>query len=109
MPNFYYFDQTNHKQGLVSESQLKELASQGVIGPNTPMETDTGHKGTAGQIPGLFPTESSPFVIAPIPSPQGGVPTPTKTSVDYRDFIHPEDEIALNRLKAVPGFQTVVK
>jgi uncharacterized membrane protein YhaH (DUF805 family) len=54
MSNFFYFDQANQKQGPVNEQQLKELAAQGVIGPNTPLETDTGHKGTAGQIPGLF-------------------------------------------------------
>jgi RNA polymerase subunit RPABC4/transcription elongation factor Spt4 len=54
MPNYFYFDQINQKQGPVSEQQLKALAAQGVIGPNTPMETDGGHKGIAGQIPGLF-------------------------------------------------------
>jgi hypothetical protein len=51
--NGFYYDQTNQKQGPVSEQQLKALAAQGAIGPSTPMETDTGHKGTAGQIPGL--------------------------------------------------------
>jgi len=56
--NYFYHDQTNQKQGPVTEQQLKELAEQGVIGPQTPMETDTGHKGTAGQIPGLFPAAS---------------------------------------------------
>ena len=60
MANFFYFDQVNQKQGPVSAQQLKELATQGVIGPNTPMESDTGHKGLAGQIPGLFPTAASP-------------------------------------------------
>jgi len=52
--NYFYFDQDNQKQGAVSEEQLKELAAQGLITPHTPMETDTGHKGVAGQIPGLF-------------------------------------------------------
>ena len=55
MPNFFYFDQFNQKQGPVNDQQLKELAAQGAIGPQTPLETDTGHQGTAGQIPGLFP------------------------------------------------------
>jgi TM2 domain-containing membrane protein YozV len=62
MANFFYYDQTNQKQGPVSEQQLKELAAQGVLGPHTPMETDTGHQGVAGQIPGLFPAAApSPF------------------------------------------------
>jgi hypothetical protein len=54
MANFFYFDQNNQKQGPVTEQQLKELAAQGLISPDTPMEAD-GHQGTAGQIPGLFP------------------------------------------------------
>ena len=68
MPNFFYFDRTGNKQGPVSAEQLKELATQGVIDANTPMETDTGHKGLAGQIPGLFAT--------PPPVPQPAVPAP---------------------------------
>ena len=56
--NFFYFDQTNQKCGPVSAQQLKELAARGIIGQHTPMETDTGHKGVAGQIPGLFPAPS---------------------------------------------------
>ena len=71
--NYFYFDQTNQKQGPVSEQQLKELAAQGIIGPHTPMETDTGHKGVAGQIPGLFPAASPPPpqpVSVPSPAPK---------------------------------------
>jgi len=58
MSNFFYFDQNNQKLGPVTEEQLKELAAQGAITAQTPMETDTGHKGVAGQIPGLFPASS---------------------------------------------------
>ena len=53
MPNFYYIDANGQKQGLVTEQQLQALAAQGVIAPNTPMETEGGHKGLAEQIPGL--------------------------------------------------------
>ena len=53
MANFFYFDQHNQKLGPVTEEQLKELAAQGAITAQTPMETDTGHKGVAGQIPGM--------------------------------------------------------
>ena len=62
MANYFYFDQNNQKQGPVSTQQLQELAAQGVIGPHTPMETDTGHRGVAGQIPGLrFNTVEPPL------------------------------------------------
>ena len=54
MPNFFYYDASGQKYGPVNDQQLKALAAQGVINPNTPMMTDTGHKGTAGQIPDLF-------------------------------------------------------
>lgn len=52
--DFYYFDQFNQKQGPVSKEELKDLAARGEIEPNTPMETSSGHSGTAGQIPELF-------------------------------------------------------
>lgn len=61
MANFFYIDANGQKQGDVTDQQLKELAAQGVITPTTPLETDTGHKGTAGQIPGLFAAAPSPF------------------------------------------------
>ena len=37
------------------------MAARGIIGPYTPLETDTGHRGIAGQIPGLFVPRPSPF------------------------------------------------
>ena len=67
MTNYFYFDKNNQKHGPISEQQLKALATQGTIGPHTPMETDTGHKGTAGQIPGLF-------VAVPLPPPRQPAP-----------------------------------
>jgi len=55
MTNYFYIDAYGQKQGPYKDQQLKELAAQGIITPNTSLETDTGHKGMAGQIPGLFP------------------------------------------------------
>jgi hypothetical protein len=54
MPNFYYIDANGQRQGAISPSQLKELVARGIVTPDTPLETDTGHKGKAGQIKGLF-------------------------------------------------------
>ena len=53
MPNYFYIDANGQKHGLVNDQQLQALAAQGVITPNTPLETEGGHRGTAGQIPGL--------------------------------------------------------
>ena len=69
---YYYLDQTNQRRGPVDQQQLQELVAQGVIGPDTPMETDAGQKGVARQIPGLFPT-------SPQPSPTQTVPVPPLT------------------------------
>jgi len=69
MTNFYYIDTNGQKQGLITDQQLKALAAQGAITPNTPLETESGHKGLAGQIPGLFAAQQSPFAQpAPIAS-----------------------------------------
>ena len=54
MPNFFYFNATGQKFGPVNDVQLKSLATQGAIHPQTLLETDTGHRGQASQIPGLF-------------------------------------------------------
>jgi hypothetical protein len=59
MPNFYYTDE-NGQRGLINEQQLKALAVQGVITPDTLLETDNGHKGKAGQIKGLFAAAPPP-------------------------------------------------
>ena len=53
MPNYFYTDASGQKQGPINEVQLQAMATRGVITPDTPLETDTGHIGTAGQIPGL--------------------------------------------------------
>jgi len=66
MPNFYYTDANGQRQGAFTPQEVKELAMRGIITPDTPLETDTGKQGKAGQIKGLFPV--SP-VTAPSPSP----------------------------------------
>ena len=75
MTNYFYTDANGQKQGPVDEQRLRELAAQGIIGPHTSMETDGGHKGSAGQIPGLFPFPAA----APSPPPRP-VPVPPPVS-----------------------------
>ena len=55
MPNWYFIDKNGYKCGLINDQQLKALAVKGEITPDTPVETDDGRKGKAGQLKGLFP------------------------------------------------------
>jgi TM2 domain-containing membrane protein YozV len=67
MPNFIYTGANGQQQGPYSLEELQELANQGIITPNTQLQTETGHKGLARQIPGLtFNT------TAPHPPTNGG-------------------------------------
>jgi len=70
----YFFTEANGQRRLIDEQELRKLAKIGVVRPDTPLETDTGHKGVAGQIRGLqFNTADTPTIarmIADIPSPQ---------------------------------------
>jgi len=97
-PNYYYTDANGQRQGAFTPQQLKALVEKGVITPDTPLETDTGHKGLAGQVKGLFdaPPAPNPFT-APITSqamPQS-VPVPLPVQqYDYRQIA------ALHRLSA---------
>jgi hypothetical protein len=65
---YFYTDANGQKVGPYGEQHLKQLVKAGIIGPQTPMETDTGYTGIAGQIPGLFG-------VVPVP-PQTVPPTP---------------------------------
>ena len=51
--DYFYTDTSGKKQGPIKEQQLRKLAAQGTIYPSTPVETTSGHKGTAKQIPGI--------------------------------------------------------
>jgi len=104
MPNFFYTDANGQKQGAISPSQLKELVAQGIITPDTLLETDTGHKGKAGQIKGLFnvPVQSSTLSVnraTPIPSNVPMVDTEEDSeSDDYDDDYDHERIASLHRL-----------
>lgn len=67
MPNYFYIDNFGRKQGPVNDRQLQALAAQGAVTPQTQLETESGHKGMAGQIPGMnFQAPASPMSF---PSP----------------------------------------
>lgn len=54
MRNWFYFDSGGIKQGLVTDEQLKELVEREIVRPDTILETESGHRGKAGQVQGLF-------------------------------------------------------
>ncbi|MDR3233703.1 MAG: DUF4339 domain-containing protein [Planctomycetaceae bacterium] len=59
--NWYYYDNNGEKQGLITHEALKDLAANGVITPQTRLETESGKQGIAGQIKGLiFPANPYP-------------------------------------------------
>ena len=60
MTNYFYLNANGHKQGPISENQLEELASKGIIRPDTQVELDGGYTFSAEQILKTFsatPTE----------------------------------------------------
>ena len=63
--DYFYTDANGEKQGPIKEQQLRKLAAQGIIKPDTLLETTGGHKGTAGQIPGMRfnTTNPNPFSV----------------------------------------------
>ena len=81
MPYYFYTDESGTKQ-TVNEQQLQGLINQGIILPTTPLETDTGHTGLAGQIPGLNFNTAAPSPFAQPAQATPKVSNRTHTSQD---------------------------
>jgi len=78
MPNYFFTDANGVKRGPVNDQQLQALVAQGVITPSTLLETEGGHKGTAGQIPGLrFNTAPPPSFAQPAQTTSYSQSTPS--------------------------------
>lgn len=79
MATYFYTDANGQRRGPIDAQQLASLAAQGVVTPTTPMETEGGHKGVAGQIPGLtFKAVVPPLVDRPTQVPPSSPATPTQ-------------------------------
>ncbi|MBR0192979.1 MAG: DUF4339 domain-containing protein [Thermoguttaceae bacterium] len=52
MANWYYYN-NGQKTGPVSASQLKQMALEGIIQPNTIIETESGQRAPASSVSGL--------------------------------------------------------
>jgi len=70
LPNMFFIDRNGQRRGPINDQQLRTLALQKVIIPETPMETEFGHKGLAGQIPNLFAAVPSSFAQPAAPALQ---------------------------------------
>jgi hypothetical protein len=78
MPNYFFTDPNGIKQGPLTAQQLQTLVDRGVIEPETPLTTDSGHQGMAGQIPGL-----NFDVDAPLPFTRTSQYSPPRQSTAY--------------------------
>ncbi|MGL6194915.1 MAG: DUF4282 domain-containing protein, partial [Thermoguttaceae bacterium] len=79
MPNWFFADADGIKQGPINDQQLQSLVKQGIIVPTTIMETDSGHKGQARQIPGL--NFSLHYRPVPFPRRDASMPTQSNNSI----------------------------
>ena len=57
---WYWYDENGTKHGTVTGGQLKGLARQGIITPETIVETEGGKQAKAKKVSGLFKTETQP-------------------------------------------------
>ncbi|MBR0237370.1 MAG: SHOCT domain-containing protein [Thermoguttaceae bacterium] len=90
MTIWHYYTTTNEKQGPFSSAELKQLALNGVITPETIVETDSGKRAVAQKVKGLVfmndrmepeisiesdsvQAQSPPPIPEPVPAPE---PTP---------------------------------
>ncbi|MDO5552571.1 MAG: hypothetical protein Q4G68_02300 [Planctomycetia bacterium] len=74
MGNWYYYDGNEQRRGPINDAQLTSLAARGIILQETILETETGQRGKAKQVPGLqfpvaVPTEKLPQLETPVPPP----------------------------------------
>jgi len=76
--NYFFNDEDGIRRGPLTEQRIQTLIERGVITPMTPLETDTGHKAPAGQIPGLKFNVAVPPPVVPI-IPNSGTATVNKT------------------------------
>ena len=86
MSTWYYYDKNGFKQGPMTSGQLKGLAMQGVITPETKVETETGKSASAKQVKGLTFAEPAP----PKPAPP---PLVEPDSMNWDDLLATESQV----------------
>ncbi|MDR0870877.1 MAG: GYF domain-containing protein [Planctomycetaceae bacterium] len=94
MANWYYHDKNGQKQGPINSVQLKTLAAQGIITPDTTITTEKGRGAIAGQIKGLeFPQQMVPPVPPPVPRPVPVPPVVMKIILDGQERVIDKQEL----------------
>jgi hypothetical protein len=59
MTNWFYYDNFGVRQGLITSYDLVSLVAQGIVTPQTRVETEDGKSYLAGQLSELFPQQST--------------------------------------------------
>ncbi|GHT20807.1 hypothetical protein FACS189419_00630 [Planctomycetales bacterium] len=76
MANWYYFNKSGDKVGPIRGRELKQLALDGTVTPDTLIENEEGKQGKAGKVNGLTfpepPTPKSTIVPPAEPNPFTG-------------------------------------
>jgi len=119
MANWYYYNEDNNKIGPISWKELTRFVQLRMITPDTMLEDSEGHPVAARYVNGLTFFEGV-LSESPLSEPTNQLclsvddddndnSLVNPVSVHYRHFIHPEDEIARQRLEAVPGFRSATK
>lgn len=98
MHNWFYYDAAGTKQGPVNDAQLKALVKSGIITQETNLETESGHRGKAGQVRGLFTPNPAPFTSAP-QAPAQTPQAPAPASVFCTNCGNPVEENAYACMK----------
>ena len=92
MPNYFYTDENGSKWGPLTAERLQTLIDRGTITQVTQLETDTGHTGIAGQIPGLnFSNVTPPRQSAAYEQTDGSAGTPWLFDFAFQDIRLPKN------------------
>ena len=62
----WYYDKENHRQGPINRAQFNALVGHGIITPETILESDSGKRVKASQIPDLVFPQQVPPSIPPV-------------------------------------------
>ena len=97
MSTWYYYDNNGQKQGPVTGGQLKWLAKNGKIFPETSVETESGKTAKAGQVQGL--TFVEPTLELTLPPPDKVEVAPPDDGETYGVQPYGQNPFALSALE----------
>lgn len=92
MANWFYYDSNANKLGPINNAQLKILAANGTIRPDTIVEMEDGKSGRAGKIKGLTFPPIAP--AATTPEPEMPLPVPPQRQENILSKVYANAKIA---------------